>query len=60
MPGFWLFREPMSKLGQLLVLFGALLLALADRRGWPARLPAHRGAVAVRWRAPSAALRRRC
>jgi arabinofuranan 3-O-arabinosyltransferase len=26
-PGFWLFREPMSKLGQLLVLFFAILLA---------------------------------
>ncbi len=28
-PGFWLFREPMSKLGQLLVLFFALQLAIA-------------------------------
>ncbi|MGV1003624.1 MAG: hypothetical protein ACOYEV_02415 [Candidatus Nanopelagicales bacterium] len=27
-PGFWLFREPMSKLGQLLVLCFALLLAI--------------------------------
>ncbi len=27
-PGFWLFREPMSKLGQLMVIFVALLLAL--------------------------------
>ncbi|MER7072450.1 hypothetical protein [Terrabacter sp. NPDC000476] len=27
-PGFWLFREPMSKLGQLLVLFFALQLAI--------------------------------
>jgi arabinofuranan 3-O-arabinosyltransferase len=28
-PGFWLFREPMSKLGQLLVLFDGLLIAIA-------------------------------
>ena len=28
-PGFWLFREPMSKLGQLLVIAFAILLALA-------------------------------
>jgi arabinofuranan 3-O-arabinosyltransferase len=27
-PGFWLFREPMSKLGQLLVVFFAVLLAM--------------------------------
>lgn len=27
-PGFWLFREPMSKLGQLLVSFFAVLLAI--------------------------------
>ena len=27
-PGFWLFREPMSKLGQLLVIAFAILLAL--------------------------------
>ena len=27
-PGFWLFREPMSKLGQLLVIFFAVLLAM--------------------------------
>ena len=27
-PGFWLFREPMSKLGQLLVLFFGVLIAL--------------------------------
>jgi arabinofuranan 3-O-arabinosyltransferase len=27
-PGFWLFREPMSKLGQLLVIFFATLLAI--------------------------------
>jgi arabinofuranan 3-O-arabinosyltransferase len=28
-PGFWLFREPMSKLGQLLVVFFGMLLAIA-------------------------------
>ena len=28
MPGFWLFREPMSKLGQLLVTFFAIQLAI--------------------------------
>ena len=43
-PGFWLFREPMSKLGQLLVLFDALLIALlidgaAARLRGRARLP---------------------
>ncbi len=27
-PGFWLFREPMSKLGQLLVIFFGILLAI--------------------------------
>jgi arabinofuranan 3-O-arabinosyltransferase len=27
-PGFWLFREPMSKLGQLLVIFFAMLFAI--------------------------------
>ena len=27
-PGFWLFREPMSKLGQLLVIFFAVLIAI--------------------------------
>lgn len=27
-PGFWLFREPMSKLGQLLVVFFGMLLAI--------------------------------
>ena len=27
-PGFWLFREPMSKLGQLLVIFFGMLLAI--------------------------------
>ena len=27
-PGFWLFREPMSKLGQLLVIFFAILIAI--------------------------------
>ncbi|MBT8228248.1 MAG: hypothetical protein HKP61_13615, partial [Dactylosporangium sp.] len=49
-PGFWLFREPMSKLGQLLVLLFGLLLALYvdgmpswlrshwPRRSWP-RIP---------------------
>ena len=28
-PGFWLFREPMSKLGQMLVVFFGMLLAIA-------------------------------
>ena len=32
-PGFWLFREPMSKLGQLLVVFFAMLLAIAVHGG---------------------------
>ncbi|MEU7907597.1 hypothetical protein [Actinoplanes sp. NPDC049118] len=57
-PGFWLFREPMSKLGQLLILFFAVLLAIgvegtAQRLkalprlrlpGWPRRL-AYAGSV---------------
>lgn len=57
-PGFWLFREPMSKLGQLLVSFFGVLLAIgvegmlqrlrAGRRtslpGWPRRL-SHVGAA---------------
>jgi arabinofuranan 3-O-arabinosyltransferase len=51
-PGFWLFREPMSKLGQLLVVLFALLLAIlvegvihrwrqrgGRRAGWPKLLP---------------------
>jgi arabinofuranan 3-O-arabinosyltransferase len=51
-PGFWLFREPMSKLGQLLILFFAVLLAIGVEGtllrlksvprlrlpGWPRRL----------------------
>jgi arabinofuranan 3-O-arabinosyltransferase len=32
-PGFWLFREPMSKLGQLLVVFFGMLLAIAVHGG---------------------------
>lgn len=48
-PGFWLFREPMSKLGQLLVLSNAVLLAIAvegaiwrfkGRKAKPLRWPA--------------------
>ncbi len=51
-PGFWLFREPMSKLGQLLVVFFAILMAILvegvierwRNRGtrpslWPAVIP---------------------
>ncbi|MFC3382566.1 hypothetical protein ACFOHP_11655 [Couchioplanes caeruleus subsp. azureus] len=50
-PGFWLFREPMSKLGQLLVSFFGIMMAIAVegmlarlrasrrfRPGWPRRL----------------------
>ena len=50
-PGFWLFREPMSKLGQLLISFFGVLLAIGVegalarlrasgrfRPGWPRRL----------------------
>ncbi|MFI5495096.1 hypothetical protein [Actinoplanes sp. NPDC051859] len=50
-PGFWLFREPMSKLGQLLVSFFGIMLAISMeglltrlraskrfRPGWPRRL----------------------
>jgi arabinofuranan 3-O-arabinosyltransferase len=33
-PGFWLFREPMSKLGQLLVIFFALLMAIGLDSVW--------------------------
>ena len=33
-PGFWLFREPMSKLGQLLVIFFALLFAIGLDSVW--------------------------
>jgi arabinofuranan 3-O-arabinosyltransferase len=33
-PGFWLFREPMSKLGQLLVIFFALLIAILLDSVW--------------------------
>lgn len=57
-PGFWLFREPMSKLGQLLVPFFGVMLAIGvegmlhrlrtsrvtGRPGWPRRL-AHAGAA---------------
>ncbi|MCA2213954.1 hypothetical protein [Jidongwangia harbinensis] len=57
-PGFWLFREPMSKLGQLLISFFAVMLAVGVegvlqrlRRaprlripGWPKRL-AYAGSV---------------
>lgn len=43
-PGFWLFREPMSKLGQLIVLFDAVLLALAIE-GLQVRLPAMSASV---------------
>ncbi len=32
-PGFWLFREPMSKLGQLLVVFFGMLLAIGVQGG---------------------------
>ena len=35
-PGFWLFREPMSKLGQLLVLLFAILLAIAVEAAYDA------------------------
>ena len=47
LPGFWLFREPMSKLGQLLVSFFGVMLAIGVqgaalrlrmiRPGWPRR-----------------------
>ncbi|MET8149501.1 hypothetical protein ACIBSW_38510 [Actinoplanes sp. NPDC049668] len=57
-PGFWLFREPMSKLGQLLILFFATSLAIGVEGtvlrlrslprlrlpGWPRRL-AYAGSV---------------
>jgi arabinofuranan 3-O-arabinosyltransferase len=33
-PGFWLFREPMSKLGQLLVIFIAMSIALGLDGAW--------------------------
>ncbi|HWS31441.1 MAG TPA: hypothetical protein VN408_01720 [Actinoplanes sp.] len=53
-PGFWLFREPMSKLGQLLVSFFAVMLAitvegLLARSGLirPRRRPLGRVAAAV-------------
>ena len=47
-PGFWLFREPMSKLGQLLVPFGAALIAIAitgARRRIPRLRASWRGAA---------------
>lgn len=48
-PGFWLFREPMSKLGQLLVLLIALLIAIAlDSVGERAKLAGTRAAQAAR------------
>ena len=43
MPGFWLFREPMSKLGQLLVVFFAIQLAILAEgvvHRWKHREPA--------------------
>ena len=43
MPGFWLFREPMSKLGQLLVVFFAIQLAILAEgviHRWKHRAPA--------------------
>ena len=33
-PGFWLFREPMSKLGQLLVIFFGMLFAILLESVW--------------------------
>ena len=33
-PGFWLFREPMSKLGQLLVIFFGMLIAIGLDSVW--------------------------
>jgi arabinofuranan 3-O-arabinosyltransferase len=46
-PGFWLFREPMSKLGQLLVVMFALQLAILAEgvlHRWR-----HRGPAPARW-----------
>jgi len=49
-PGFWLFREPMSKLGQLLVCFFGVLLAVFVE-GMLRRIRARlRAAAALRWR----------
>jgi arabinofuranan 3-O-arabinosyltransferase len=47
LPGFWLFREPMSKLGQLLVVLFALLMAILVEgvvHRWR-----HRGSKSTRW-----------
>jgi arabinofuranan 3-O-arabinosyltransferase len=51
-PMFWLFREPMSKLGQLLVPFYGVLIAAAVQ-GVAHRLRAWRATGAAPWRPPA-------
>ena len=54
-PGFWLFREPMSKLGQLLVIFFAMLFAIlldsVGRRWREHRTTGNRAIAIASWSA---------
>jgi arabinofuranan 3-O-arabinosyltransferase len=54
-PGFWLFREPMSKLGQLLVIFFGMLFAILLDSVWERwrdnRTTVNRVVKAVAWSA---------